>query len=238
MSTHATPRAPLSPQVQQDAFRDLCAAYDSFLGPHAESMPEHARLELITYARVFDLSVDDDAPGRDVWRQVRPVLAGHVESERGGDMREAPAPEGRVFLPVSTAMAGDQALDDEPEPLALLLVEDDPDLSAAMMEALTEAGHMVVAAAATAEDAAALAAHHAIDFAIVDVELAGPADGVELARRLHDRWGLQVLFVSGGANEHLVSLPMALGFVGKPFSSAELLAAVTLGAGLLRRRQA
>ena len=93
-----------------------------------------------------------------------------------------------------------------------------------------------VGEAATAEEAAVLAAHHAIDFAIVDVELAGDADGADLAHRLHERWGLKVLFVSGGSNAHLVSLPMALGFVGKPFSVAELLAAVTLSAALLERR--
>ena len=37
-------------------------------------------------------------------------------------------------------------------------------------------------------------------------------------------------------NKEMVSLPMALGFVGKPFSVAELLAAVTLSAALLERR--
>lgn len=238
MPFETSPRAPPSPQLQQDAFRDLCAAYDGFLGPLAESMPEPARLELLTYARVFDPRIDDDALGGDVWRQVRPLLAGHVQPERGPDVADAADAGGRVFLPASPPTAGRQALADGPESLALLLVEDDPDLAAAMMEALTDAGHTVVAVAATAEHAAVLAAHHTLDLAIVDVELAGQADGVELARRLHDRWGVRPLFVSGGANEHLVSLPMALGFVGEPFSGAELLAAVTLGAGLLRRRQA
>lgn len=235
MSTQATPRAPLSPLVQQDAFRDLCAVYDSFLEPRADPMPEDVRLELMTYARVLDLPLDEAMDGGDVWRQVRPLLAMPAEPEDPVARAEGVPPTGKVFLPGSDRRGSRDGLVDTLAPLSLLVVEDDPDLSAAIIEALTDAGHMVAAAAATAEDAAALAALHAIDFAIVDVQLAGDADGVALARRLHERWGYKVLFVSGGSNEHLVDLPMALGFVGKPFSAAELLASVTLSAALLRR---
>lgn len=235
MRSQSSPRAPLSPQVQQDAFRDLCAAYDGFLEPRAEPMPEDARLELMTYARVLDIPLEDGTDGGDVWRQVRPLLAMQMAPRNDAGAEEGGLAAGKVFLPANGGRESGDGLADAGAPLSLLVVEDDPDLSAAIIEALSDAGHMVAAAAATAEDAAALAAHHAIDFAIVDVELAGDADGVALAHRLHDQWGHRVLFVSGGPNEHLVDLPMALGFVGKPFSAAELLAAVTLSAALLQR---
>lgn len=120
-------------------------------------------------------------------------------------------------------------------PLALLLVEDDPDLSASMLSVLSDAGHLVVGAVASAAEAATLAALHAIDFAIVDVQLDGADDGVGLAKILHSRWGVRTLFISGGPNDHFVNLDLALGFVGKPFSSAELLAAVTLASRLAAR---
>lgn len=235
MRTQFGPRAPLSPQAQQDAFRDLCAVYDGFLEPQADPMPEHARLELLTYARVLDVPLDDASYGGDVWRRIRPLLAMQATPEASVARAEGGRPTGKVFLPGSQRLEGRDGLADAVAPLALLVVEDEPDLSAAIIEALTDAGHMVAAAAATAEAAAALAALHAIDFAIVDVELAGEADGVALARRLHERWGYRALLVSGGPNEHLVDLPIALGFVGKPFSAAELLAAVTLSAALLQR---
>ena len=238
MHTHSSRRPELSPQLRQDAFRDLCAVYDRFLDPRAEPMPENARLDMITYAQVLDLPVDHAWDGGDVWRQVRPLLAMKVGPHAGLAHDEGGEPTGKVFLPGSGRREGRESLAEPLAPLSLLVVEDDPDLSAAIVEALTDAGHLVVAAAATAEEAAVLAAHHAIDFAIVDVELAGDADGADLAHRLHERWGLKVLFVSGGSNAHLVSLPMALGFVGKPFSVAELLAAVTLSAALLERRSA
>jgi len=231
-------RSELSPQLRREAFRDLCAVYDRFLDPQAEPMPENARRDMITYAQVLDLPIDDAWDGGDVWRQVRPLLA--VNAGPYADMvrDDGGEPTGKVFLPGSGRPEGRESLAEPLSPLSLLVVEDDPDLSEAIVEALTDAGHMVVAAAATAEAAAALAAHHAIDFAIVDVELAGETDGVELAHQLHDRWGHNVLFVSGGPNAHLVSLPMALGFLGKPFSVAELLAVVTLSAALLKRRRA
>jgi CheY-like chemotaxis protein len=235
MHTRSNPRPALCPQMRQDAFRDLCAVYDRFLDPRAEPMPENARLDVITYAQVLDVPVDHASDGGEVWRQVRPVLAMQMGPHADLLHDEGGEPTGKVFLPGSGRRAGLEGLAEPLAPLSLLVVEDDLDLSAAIVEALTEAGHLVAAATPTAEEAAALAAHHAIDFAIVDVELAGEADGVALAQRLHDRWGHKVLFVSGGPNAHLVGLPMALGFLGKPFSAAELLAAVTLSAALLRR---
>ena len=186
MSTRSDSRPTLCPQMRQDAFRDLCAVYDRFLDPRAEPMPENARLDVITYAQVLDVPVDHASDGGDVWRQVRPVLAMQMGPHADLPRDEGGEPTGKVFLPGSSQRASHEGLAEPLAPLSLLVVEDDPDLSAA----------------------------------IVDVELAGEADGAALAQTLHDRWGHKVLFVSGGPNAHLVGLPMALGFVGKPFSAA------------------
>lgn len=238
MQTQSIQRPEFPLHLRQDAFRDLCAVYDVFVDPRAEPMPERLRLELIAYAQVLDVPVDHASGGADLWRQVRPLLAHETGPRADRARNETPEPTGKVFLPGAGRREAAEGLSSPIAPLSLLVVEDDPDLSAAIIETLIEAGHLVVAAASTAENAAALAAHHAIDFAIVDVELPGPADGVALVRDLHERWGLKALFMSGGPNEHLVDLPVALGFVGKPFSAAELLGAVTLSAALLQRGRA
>jgi CheY-like chemotaxis protein len=215
------------------AFRELCDAYDPLLRPGTAPDPD-AREALEAFARLFDLEVETTMTEADLWRQVRPRLAGQFDGQ--GSALERPAAPAKVFLPRSgTAMRG---LADPDAPLALLVVEDDPDLSAEIVETLSEAGHLVVAVAASVRDAAVLATHHAIDFAVVDVELEDGGDGVTLAQQLQDHWGLKSLFISGGPNARLVELDLALGFLGKPFSSAELLAAVTLAAGLVRRRAA
>lgn len=218
--------------VRRSAFLDLCADYDPLLKPGAEG--NDAALAVLTdFARIFDLAVDPDATAGGLWRQVRPLLVAQM-GDLVGTSEGAGAAVGRVFLPATAALDSGPFLDGAAA-LSLLVVEDDPELAAAVVETLTDAGHQVVAMAATAEQAATLAALHAIDFAIVDVELEGPATGVELACQLHERWGVSALFVSGGPNEHLVDHHAALGFVGKPFNSAELLAAVTMAAALLRR---
>lgn len=214
------------------AFRDLCAAYDPLLRAGAVADPD-ARETLEAFARLFDLQVERSMTEAHLWRQVRPLLAGQLGAD--APAVEAPAAAAKVFLPHAQEPIRGLAAN---APLALLVVEDDPDLSAEIVETLSEAGHLVVAAAATARDAATLAAHHTIDFAVVDVELEGGGDGVTLAQQLHDRWGLKSLFISGGPNARLVELDVALGFLGKPFSAAELLAAVTLASGLVRRRAA
>lgn len=215
------------------AFRDLCDAYDPLLRP-GTAVEAEARETLEAFARLFDLRVEPAMTEADLWRQVRPLLAGQLGAD--GPAIEAPPAAAKVFLP--RAQEPGRGLAAAAAPLALLVAEDDPDLSAEIVETLSDAGHLVVAAATTARDAATLAAHHAIDFAVVDVELEGGGDGVALAQQLHDRWGLKSLFISGGPNARLVELDVALGFLGKPFSGAELLAAVTLASGLVRRRAA
>jgi CheY-like chemotaxis protein len=150
------------------------------------------------------------------------------------------APKGfhpKVYLPAARELDGSaSALSQASASLSLLVVEDDPELSAAIMETLAAAGHRVVAQASTAQSAISQAAWHRLDLAIVDVSLAEGSSGLDVATALRDRWGVPVLFLSGGRNEHLVSFESAVGFLGKPFNGSELLAAITLAAPLLDRR--
>jgi len=235
MSAPTTDAQGVPGQLREDAFRELCATYDPLLKPDAAQGGAAAREALEAFGLIFDLTFDDSQTEGDIWRQVRPRLArqmGEALPDASADVAGERA--GKVFLP-SRPDAPAQAFSEAAAPLALLLVEDDPDLAAAVVEALSDAGHSVVGVAAAANQAGSIAALHAIDIAIIDVELEGGSDGVELARSLYERWGLRSLFVSGSANEALVDLPFALGFVGKPFSGAELLAALTMAAAWQKR---
>ncbi|KQW71956.1 hypothetical protein ASE17_03510 [Phenylobacterium sp. Root77] len=221
--------------VREQAYLDLCRAYDGLLEPEAPMASERVRGELAAYARILDLDVGEaDAP--EIWRRVRPLIAREFGAE--AERLASTAPIGlapKVYLP-STGRRHDE-FKRRQEPLSLLVVEDDPDLGPAMVEALTEAGHRVVAHAIGAEVAISQAALHAIDLAIIDVELAEQSSGAELARVLFERWGTPALFISGSHNEHLVTQELAVGFLGKPFKAAELLAAITLATPLLGRNR-
>ena len=216
--------------VRERAYVDLCRTYDKLLEPEAPPQPERVRAELATFARVFDIEVGD-ADAAEIWRQLRPQIS--LQLGEGGERKASGGAAPKIFLPsmrdAGVALGGGQ------EPLSLLVVEDDPDLGPAMVEALMEAGHRVVAHAAAADVAANQAAIHEIDLAIVDVELAERSSGADLARLLHERWGIPALFISGGPNEHLLDQGHAVGFLGKPFKIAELLAAVTLATPMLRK---
>jgi CheY-like chemotaxis protein len=218
---------------------DLCRAYDGLLEPGGAPFSAAAHADLATFAKVLDLDLDlEGASAAEIWRQVRPQLAQEFSSTPRDPGSTAPTGfQPKVFLP---AARGDPdralPLEEATGGLNLLLVEDDPDLSAAIMDALTEGGHRVVAHAATAQRAIGQAALHLLDLAIVDVSLADGSSGVEVAKSLRNRWGVPVLFLSGGRNEHLVQFDTAVGFLGKPFAGSELLAAITLATPLLDRR--
>lgn len=238
MSFEPHTEAGLGAQRHQ-AFVDLCRAYDVLLEPGSAPPSAAAWTDLAAFAKVLDLESGlEDASAAEIWRQVRPRLAQEFGST--GQDHGSTAPLGfqaKVFLPAARGDAdATSSLEGEAAGLNLLLVEDDTDLAAAIMEALTEGGHRVVAHAATAQGAIGQAALHVLDLAIVDVSLADGASGVEVAKTLRDRWDVPVLFLSGGRNEHLVQFDSAVGFLGKPFTGAELLAALTLATPLLGRR--
>lgn len=108
--------------------------------------------------------------------------------------------------------------------MRILLVEDSWDLGIAVKSLLEACGAEVAGPVATAADADRLAAESLPDAALVDNHLrAGElADG--LIARLHDQ-GVRVVVTSGDSGLLHVS-PKAAATLPKPFSEAELLAAL------------
>lgn len=176
----------------------LFARFDPLLSDPRAFAPADAE-ELRGMAAIFDL----DAGGEpaDVWRRLRPVLE-----------RQAPAVEPEIDGPT--------------EPLTLMVVEDDPDMAADLVDALTEAGHSVVGPFHDAETALAAAALHALDLALLDINLSGAVTGVDLARALKDRWGVPALFLSGDVTAAARHAELSAGMVLKPYRQAQVLNAV------------
>ena len=167
----------------------------------ADTVPDDARAELIGLAGIHDLDVD--RPVGEIWVDLRAVL---VEEARS----------------VSTASAVDEI-----EPLTLLVVEDDPEMAADLTAILTDAGHRVVGPFHDAEAAEAATALHAVDLALLDINLSGATDGVALADTLKSRWGVPVMFLSGDLTRAASHAHLAEALVVKPFSGREVIAAVS-----------
>lgn len=217
--------------LQNEAFRDLCDRYDALLF-EPEMVDDAAEADLQMFARVFDVPTEGRS-AIELWRSLRPLIARETNLAGKAAAGETPAPA-KICIPASFAA------DDEARPatggMLLLLAEDDPEIAAEMMRLLNEAGHMVVGPATTARQASTLASQHDIDLALLDVGLADEISGAEVARQLKAHWGVHSVLVSGspGNSRHLES-DAVVGFVGKPFRAAELLAAVELAARVVRR---
>lgn len=91
-------------------------------------------------------------------------------------------------------------------------------------EALAEAGHAVLGPVASVDAALALVEPEMPELALVDINLDGQMDGVDLARKLSAA-NVTVLFATGQIDMARAARAHASGVIGKPFRP-ELLVSV------------
>jgi two-component system, response regulator PdtaR len=115
--------------------------------------------------------------------------------------------------------------------LRVLIVEDEVFVAMDAEAILVDAGHEVVATAASADDAVAKAGQLLPDLVLMDIRLVGDRDGIEAALEIKTRFNVPIIFVT--ANNDPMTYARAkkaepLSIVSKPFSPDSLLAAVAL----------
>jgi DNA-binding NarL/FixJ family response regulator len=114
-------------------------------------------------------------------------------------------------------------------PRRILIVEDEVFVRLDIERELSAAGFDVVGGVDTAQAAIALADRERPDLVLMDVRIAGPQDGISAALELWSRFQIRCLFVSANLDAQTRQRAAAAqpwGFVRKPFSGAELLAAI------------
>ena len=125
-----------------------------------------------------------------------------------------------------------------PSPRTRVLVVEDEWLVSLEIEAvLDEAGYETVGVAISADEALALAEQHRPDFVLMDIRLSGPRDGVDAALDLERSLGLRCVFVSANndqAMQERAAPCRPLGWLAKPFSSAQLVGAVEAATSQVR----
>ncbi|MFK0335540.1 response regulator [Rhizobium sp. NPDC090275] len=99
--------------------------------------------------------------------------------------------------------------------MRVLIVEDEALVALELERIVTEAGHTAVGPVATVEQALAHAPR--VDVALVDLGLSDGMSGAVLARRLTDRFGISVVFVTGSPGDVGHGLDGAVDVIGKPF---------------------
>jgi response regulator NasT len=121
-----------------------------------------------------------------------------------------------------------QKMTDAAAPVRLLLADDDRVIVATLAEALREQG-FEVATAANGEEAVAVCEAQLPALAIMDIRMPR-LDGIEAARRVRERFGVPVLFLSAYSDRAQVDQAVAegaLGYLVKPVNCERLLPAIT-----------
>ena len=106
-------------------------------------------------------------------------------------------------------------------PLRVMLVEDEVIVAWDLAETLKRLGYHIVGMADSAEQALHLAETLAPDLILMDIRLNGRQDGIEAARRIRERTGRGVIYLTAHADLATMERAAAtepLGYVFKPFS--------------------
>ena len=115
----------------------------------------------------------------------------------------------------------------------VLIVEDQVLIAIHLQDLVEEAGHRVSAIAHDTAAAMAAAARQRPAFAIMDLRLANGNNGLDTAQLLYEAYGVRCLFVSANIDDDTRRRAIgyqSLGFLGKPFLPAEVIAAVQAAA--------
>jgi CheY-like chemotaxis protein len=110
----------------------------------------------------------------------------------------------------------------------ILVVEDDYFAGLACEAALAEAGYAVTAVATSGEEALAIAEADPPALVVMDIRLAGAMDGIAAATALRAR-GIPSVFATAHTDPGTLAraeVARPLGWVGKPYSDGDLVAAV------------
>ena len=120
--------------------------------------------------------------------------------------------------------------------MRILIVEDDAVLGMVCALALQEAGYEVLGPVHDMASFDRLAGLDGIELALVDINLAGGNEGLEVARRLRERHRIPSLFVSGQLGAARDNAHLAVGLLRKPYDVDDLLGSVAwVRAAVLRK---
>jgi DNA-binding response OmpR family regulator len=109
----------------------------------------------------------------------------------------------------------------------VLIAEDDGIIALMMQNALISSGFQVAGMAARAEEAIHLCDREKPDLAIIDIRLAGPLDGIDLATRISPALMGGILFATGNPDVAVArGGGLGVACLRKPYLAAELIGAI------------
>ena len=126
-------------------------------------------------------------------------------------------------------------------PARILIVEDEQIIAADLRNKLLRMGHEIVGMAIAGDEAISIAEQVRPDLVLMDVQLDGAMSGIEAARKIQERTGAQIIFITAFPGVFLrdpAQMTEPGICLGKPFSRVQLEAALAAaGASLGTRTQ-
>jgi len=116
--------------------------------------------------------------------------------------------------------------------MIVLIVEDEPIIAVNLALVLESVGHVVLGPVRSKHEAIALCEKCRPTVALMDINLEGRSDGIELARILKGK-DIPSVFLSAQHAQALRNQDAALGFIGKPYSAANVCDCLDVVATLL-----
>ncbi len=107
----------------------------------------------------------------------------------------------------------------------ILIVEDEAIVARDLTQQLETLGYEVAGQSATGEEALILAERLRPNLVLMDIQLAGGIDGIEVARTIRERFAIPVVFLTAFAGDGVLQrakLTEPFGYILKPFEEREL----------------
>jgi PAS domain S-box-containing protein len=117
------------------------------------------------------------------------------------------------------------------EACSILIVEDERIVAQDLQETLNALGYDAFAVASTGEEALAKAQVRRPDLALLDIRIRGDLDGIDTAKRLGERFGVPVIYLTAHADDATIErakVTQPQGYLLKPVKTGELRSAIEL----------
>jgi len=114
-------------------------------------------------------------------------------------------------------------------PIRILVIEDEAIVGQDVQQALMSLGYDVPAVVASGEAALAAIPELRPDVVVADIQLGGFMDGIEASRRIHDRFGTPIIFLTGSGDTETVNRARSANpfvYLIKPYKPLELQSAI------------
>lgn len=115
--------------------------------------------------------------------------------------------------------------------LKILIVEDELIIAEDLQEILEDLGYEVCGIAISYREALALIEEKSPDLALLDIQLKGGKDGIELAQEINERFHLPFIMLTSHADQHTINRVKEVSpyaYLVKPYNEKEILAGIEL----------